>query len=71
MQKYREFEQLRWMTYHLDLFHPDLLDDFMKVHDAIFDLQAPPLLMNLKMYKELMAQEIEYNLLIGRELLDQ
>ena len=63
MQKYREFEQLRWMSYYLDLFHPDLLDDFMTVKDAIFDLQAPPLLMNLKRYKELKAQENEYDLL--------
>lgn len=71
MQRYREFEQLRWMTYQMNLFHPELIDDYMKVHDAIFDLQAPALLMNLKSYKGLKEQENEYEVLKGREMLDR
>jgi len=55
----------------MNLFHPELIDDYMKVHDAIFDLQAPALLMNLKSYKGLKEQENEYEVLKGREMLDR
>ena len=52
MQKYRELEQARFVYFVGSHFNPILLDNFLAVIDAIFDVRAPPLMLILSRFEE-------------------
>ena len=59
MQKYRELEQARFLSAYHSRIHPDLLDPFLAVVDAIFDVRAPPLLTVLSRYQDFDTGAVE------------
>ena len=51
VDKYRELEQIRFIDYSIKTFNPELLDSFLGVIDAVFDVRLPHLLHILRQYE--------------------
>ena len=58
VKNYRELEQTRFIVYSpKNSFHPELLDDWLEVIDAIFEVRLPYLLHVLSQYESMQARE--------------
>ena len=57
VDKYRELEQIRFLTYSVGKFNIEYLDEFLGVNDAIFELRLPNLLYILSKYGSLEGKQ--------------
>lgn len=59
LARYREFEQARFVDSFTGRFNPILLEEFLEVVNAIFDVRSPPLLTVLRSYTDMARRERE------------